>query len=158
MEISRKVRAALHSTKGVDVNRSHSGAAGLGDLPPHVTGDLLEIVVGVGDDSASFLLECEEIANHFFELPRLIALDQSLGASVLGVSVAAEVDSATKLARALHDRQQLIQIVAIDHCIEADAGDSDLAHAWNGAHDFRGQPRDSARAIVPLVEKVERDV
>ena len=93
MEIGRKVRAPLHSAEGVDVNGPHSGAAGLGDLAPHVTRNLLQVVVRVGDDSARLPLECEQLPHHFFELPRLAALDEPLGAAVLGVGVAAEVHS-----------------------------------------------------------------
>src|ERR1700681_4657261 len=137
MTVGGKVGAPLYSTERIDVNGSHSGAAGLSDLTAHVARDLLEIVVGVGNDPTGFLLERKELSHHVFELPRLASLEKPVGVAVLGVGVAAEVDNAAQLARASNNRQQLVEVVALDHCVESDSGDSNLTHAWNRAHDLR---------------------
>src|SRR5205823_14505992 len=89
----------------------------------------------IGNHTARPFLEGKQLAHHLLQMLGLLALDQSVGVSVLGVGVAAEVDAATKLPRASHDWKQLIEVVALDHSIEPDPGDADLSHARNGEHD-----------------------
>ena len=94
VEIGRKIGTALHPTQRIDVNRPHPGPAGLGDLAAHIAGNLFQIVIRVGDDSARLLLEREDLAHRFLEIARPLSLDEPVGVAVLCVGVAAEVDAA----------------------------------------------------------------
>src|SRR5687767_1646331 len=64
VEIRGKIGAALHVSRGIDVNGSHAGAARLSDLTAHVAWDLLDVIIGVGDDAALLFLEGEQLCDH----------------------------------------------------------------------------------------------
>ena len=49
----------------------------LGDLAAHVAGNLLQIVIRVGDDSARLLLESEDLAYRVFEIARLLETEDA---------------------------------------------------------------------------------
>ena len=68
VEIGREVRAPLHMTGGIDVNRSNPGAARLVDLTADVARNLLEVIVRVGDHSAIAFLEREQLGDDRLEL------------------------------------------------------------------------------------------
>src|SRR2546423_4040981 len=87
VEVGGKIRTAFHPSQWIDVNRAHAGAAWLGNLTAHVTWDLLEVVIGVGDHAPRLLLECEQLSHHLLQLLCLPSLDQTTGISVFGVGV-----------------------------------------------------------------------
>src|SRR5687768_3686718 len=68
VKISGEIGAALHVSGRIDVNGSHAGAARLGDLTAHVAWNLLDVVIGVGDDAALLFLEGEQLGDHVLEV------------------------------------------------------------------------------------------
>ena len=88
----------------------------------------------------------------------MLVAQEMIAVAILRIRIAAEVHAAPQLACAGDDRNQLIEIVSLDHGIEADPGDAIRAHLWDRAHDLRAQSRNSAGLVVALVQKIERDV
>src|SRR5207237_6857641 len=103
-------------------------------------------------------LEIQKLTNHLLQLASLFVFDQTFGVAILGVGVAAEVDTAAQLARAPHDRRELVEVVTFDNGVEPDTGDADLSHARDRSHDLVAQSGNAPCSIVSLVEEVERDV
>src|SRR5687767_2755106 len=87
-----------------------------------------------------------------------IAANQSVAIAVLRIRVRAEVHADSKLPRVSNDRHQLVEIVVSDDCVEPDAVDSLLTHAGDHVEDLFREARGAACAIMPLVEKIEREV
>src|SRR5207237_5147667 len=150
VEVGREIRTALHSAQGIDVDRAHAGAARLSDFAANVTRDLLEVVVGVCDHSASFSLEIQKLTDHLLKLASLFVFDQTFGVAILGVAVTTEIDAAAQLARAPHDRQELVEVVTLDDGVEPDTSDADLSHARDRANDLVAQSGNAPRSIVSL--------
>src|SRR5207237_8743066 len=72
VKVSGKIGTAFDTTERINVDRALAGAAGLGDLTPHITGDLLEVIIRVRDNAPRFLLEREQLAHHLLQLLRLL--------------------------------------------------------------------------------------
>src|SRR6185312_1334937 len=140
VEVDREIRTALHVAGGVDMDGSDPGPAWLGRFPTYIPGDLLEVVIRIGDDSAAFTLEREELGNDLFEMPDFGFRNQPLGVAVLAVGVTAEIDSDAELSGAMDDRNELTDVGPLDDGVEADRVDSTLAHRRNVAHDPLDEP------------------
>ena len=61
--VGRKVRAAAHHALRIDVDRCLAGAAGLRHLIAQVARNLLQVPVGVRDDTAVLSLEREQLVD-----------------------------------------------------------------------------------------------
>src|SRR3954471_5868309 len=123
VEISRKVRATFDAAVRVDVNGPNPGAARLADLATKVTWNLLEIVVGIRDDSAATALQREQFAHDAIGVVQSFASNQKLAVAILGVGVHAEVDAHTERLRRARDREHLIEIVVLDDRVEPNVVD-----------------------------------
>src|SRR6185437_15630443 len=158
VEVDREIRTALHVAGGVDMDGSDARPARLGRFPADIAGDLLQVIIRIGDDAAALALEREELGYDLFEMPDFGFRNQPLGVAVLAVGVAAEVDSNAEFGGAVHDRNELTDVGPLDDGVEADRVDATLAHRGNVAHDPVDEPRNAAGIVVPLIQEIERDV
>ena len=86
-------------------------------------------------------------------------VEQLIAVPVLGVGVDAEVDAARPAPAARRTmRQELIEVVALDDRVEADAVDAARAHSVDASKMRAVRPGMPRARVVALVEVVEGDV
>src|SRR5215472_11114750 len=158
MEVRREIGAPFDAARRVQMDGADPRLARLTHLATNKTGDLGEVIVGAGNHAAVRALVRQERRYHVVELAKLRWIEEKLAVAVLGVSVQAEVDPAPQLARAAYDREQLVEIVAPDHGIEANAIDPPPAHALDDIEDPGSEIGDAAGDVMATVEIVQRDI
>ena len=135
-----------------------AGATRLRHLAADVSRQLFQVVVRIRDHAATTSLEREQLGGQRFDPVVDIGIEKEIAIAVLGVGVHAEIDATTELGREPHDRHDLLEVVALDDRVEANAVDALCAHRLHGRENPRGEPGDAACPVVAAVEIVERDV
>ena len=75
--------------------------------------------------------------------------------AVLCSRIHAEVHAAAERCGALHNGHELIEIVVLDHRVEADVVDAAGAHSVHSVKDLLGEAGYSTRGVMPAIEVVE---
>src|SRR5262249_40549022 len=152
VKIGGKIGAALHSTCRIDVNGSNARATGLSELAADVAWQLLEVVIGVRDDTTTPALERQKLGDYRVEIGEVCIADEELSIPVFCVGIEAKIHTDAMLRRVADNRQDLIEIVVLDDAVEPDVVDAARAHRRYGVENSGGEPGDAARGVVPGVE------
>jgi hypothetical protein len=59
--------------------------------------------------------------------------------------------------RRVDDLREVLEVFVLDHGVEAHVVDPVVPQSGNGIEDPSRESRDAASAVVPLIEKVQRD-
>src|SRR5687767_3330063 len=158
VEIRGKVGAPFYMPGRVDMDRPDPRPARFRNLAAKVTRDLLEVVVGVGNDATAPALQRQQRRYDILGSIDRSVLKQVVAVPILEIGVDAEIDAHDELLRDTYYFKDVIEVVALDHGIEPDRVDAGAPHGGDRGEDLLRQPGNAALRVMAPVDIVQGNV